>query len=172
MLNIINSHVYPDRKIFRSSFKGLDGVAVYDRQYDWLEQAETYGLDPSQSFPHKGDTFVANKLGQMFAHPQNCSVIDIGAGNGRNSIPLAENGYNITAIEPSIKGREAIEYRAKQNNLSNISVFSSESNEDFDIVQTLPQDLTGKNDAAIWVHGSANLPLMIYSKFLPILANH
>lgn len=47
-----------------------------------------------------------------------CSALDIGAGEGRNSIYLASCGFKVTAIEPSIVGANKITERAKKNNLS------------------------------------------------------
>lgn len=42
-----------------------------------------------------------------------CSAIDIGAGEGRNSLYLAAQGYNVYAIEPSEVGAKKISQRAK-----------------------------------------------------------
>ena len=37
-----------------------------------------------------------------------CDALDIGAGEGRNSIYLASQGYKVTAVEPSILGAKKI----------------------------------------------------------------
>lgn len=43
-----------------------------------------------------------------------CDAIDIGAGEGRNSIYLASIGYRVVAIEPSAVGAEKIRVKSKQ----------------------------------------------------------
>lgn len=48
---------------------------------------------------------------------QPCVAIDIGAGEGRNSLYLASLGYNVYAIEPSIVGAKKIVQKAEENKL-------------------------------------------------------
>ncbi len=45
-------------------------------------------------------------------------VLDIGAGQGRNSFFLAQNGFNVIAIDPSEVAVNTINEAAKENNLS------------------------------------------------------
>lgn len=45
-------------------------------------------------------------------------ALDIGAGEGRNSIFLAKNGFKVEAIEKTKEGLEKITKSAKSNNLS------------------------------------------------------
>lgn len=51
-------------------------------------------------------------------------IADIGAGDGRNTLPLAKLGYNIDAFEISKAGRELIQKKAK--NLPNLNIFSTD----------------------------------------------
>lgn len=45
-------------------------------------------------------------------------ILDIGAGQGRNSIFLAENGYQVEALEPSIVAIETLNEISKEKKLS------------------------------------------------------
>ena len=47
-----------------------------------------------------------------------CTAVDIGAGEGRNSIYLSSIGFSVIAIEPSIVGAEKINKRAHESGLS------------------------------------------------------
>ena len=46
-----------------------------------------------------------------------CLAIDIGAGEGRNSLYLASQGFSVLAIEPSSVGAMKIKEQAKQHDL-------------------------------------------------------
>ena len=46
-----------------------------------------------------------------------CSAVDIGAGEGRNSLYLASVGFDVTAIEPSVVGARKIASRANEAGL-------------------------------------------------------
>lgn len=65
---------------------------------------------------------------------QPCSALDIGAGEGRNSIYLASCGFSVTAIEPSAVGANKIKERAKEHNL-NVKVYN-------DIFLSVSKDLS------------------------------
>jgi tellurite methyltransferase len=47
-------------------------------------------------------------------------VLDVGAGQGRHAIPLARRGFNVTAIDGSEKGIEAIAAVARSEHLENL----------------------------------------------------
>jgi SAM-dependent methyltransferase len=53
-------------------------------------------------------------------------LLDIGAGNGRYAIPLAQRGYHLIAVEPSDTAREQLALRAAAHGVSGrISQFKS-----------------------------------------------
>ena len=54
-----------------------------------------------------------------------CSAMDIGAGEGRNSIWLAKQGFDVFAIEPSEVGANKIRQRAKECDVK-ISIFNTD----------------------------------------------
>ena len=53
-------------------------------------------------------------------------AVDIGAGEGRNSIYLAERGFDVIAIEPNKTGADKIAQRGKERNLSNLTVYNKD----------------------------------------------
>lgn len=55
--------------------------------------------------------------------PEKGNIADIGAGDGRNTIPLARLGHQVDAIEISESGREIIKNRA--NSLPNVKVLQN-----------------------------------------------
>lgn len=75
----------------------------------WDEKFEKRGkkaLDPEKS--------LAENLGYF----KNGSVLDIACGDGRNTIFLANNGFEVTGIDFSEKALERLAYFLKQRNLS------------------------------------------------------
>ncbi len=56
---------------------------------------------------------------------QACTAIDIGAGEGRNSLYLASLGFNVYAIEPSEVGAKKILQRAKDRSVK-VSVLNTD----------------------------------------------
>jgi tellurite methyltransferase len=65
-------------------------------------------------------------------------ALDIGAGEGRNSLYLAKLGFSVTAVEPSILGAEKIRDRAKISGLGiqivNTDYLSFDSDEKYDFI--------------------------------------
>lgn len=61
-----------------------------------------------------GDAFIAETLAAAFPLPAETPVIvwDIGAGDGRNTVPLARKGYRVLASEPSEVGQTLIHEHA------------------------------------------------------------
>jgi SAM-dependent methyltransferase len=53
------------------------------------------------------------------------TILDIGAGNGRWTIPLAQNGKEVTAVEPSSAMRELLDKNIGAANLNNVQVVQS-----------------------------------------------
>ena len=79
---------------------------------------------------------VATKyIDEIINGRQNLNIIDIGAGTGRYSIPLAEQGHNVTAIELVNKNLSTIKLKsdkvvAKQGNALNLKKIKDDT---FDI---------------------------------------
>lgn len=53
-----------------------------------------------------------------------CKVVDLGAGEGRNSLYLAEQGFDVISIEPSQKGTNKIIQEARRRGLENIHIIN------------------------------------------------
>lgn len=90
----------------------------------WREDPDTYinrskqaGIDPSRDFDHKAKAFheqsfslegrkrtnrILNWIEGQEVSLQNTSVLDIGAASGVFSVPLAERGALVTAVESSL----------------------------------------------------------------------
>lgn len=60
------------------------------------------------------DEFILNKLKQYFPNSENAKVLDIGSGDGRNAIPVAALGFNITATEICPAGQKRCKEYAEQ----------------------------------------------------------
>lgn len=45
-------------------------------------------------------------LASRFGLRSSATIVDVGAGTGRATLPLAERGYHVTAVEPSVAMRE------------------------------------------------------------------
>ena len=58
-------------------------------------------------------------------HVEPCEALDIGAGEGRNSLYLTANGFKVAAVEPSLVGARKIQENAKKHGLD-ISVINSD----------------------------------------------
>lgn len=81
----------------------------YDHEYGYSKHSEHYN----------GVSADKKVLDTMQGYcPFGSDIADIGAGDGRNAIPLAKLGYNLDAFELSSKGRELIKERSQ--GLSNI----------------------------------------------------
>jgi SAM-dependent methyltransferase len=75
----------------------------YDSIY---EQADYFGSEPSPLLA-QFDEFI----------PAGARVLDIGAGQGRNCLPLARRGCRVTALDPSAAALGAIRTRAEAEKL-------------------------------------------------------
>ena len=76
----------------------------YNKQYSQFESV--FGSDP--------DKFLVDHYSCL---DKKLPVLDIGAGQGRNSFYLAEMGYMVDAIDPSSVAVEIISQTAKNNEL-------------------------------------------------------
>ena len=59
--------------------------------------------------------------------PKNAEVLDMGCGDGRNTIPLLKAGFNVTAVDLSRAGISKLEKLAQKDNLKVKTVLSDMS---------------------------------------------
>lgn len=67
-------------------------------------------------------------ISSYYPHPQLCSLLDVGAGNGIAAVSFALKGYNVVAVEPDPSatiGAGAIDWLKNYYGLSNLTVHSS-----------------------------------------------
>lgn len=89
-----------------------------------------YGL----SLPHSEVRFMTE---QQIIKP--CTVLDLGSGRGRNSFFLAQQGYDVTAVDINPQHIQAIELVKKDANLDNIKtaiydINSHQIKEEYDLI--------------------------------------
>jgi len=135
--NVKNNYTY-----FRAR---LDDVAYSDS----YKPHENYnGVSP--------DEFIVSRLR---SRPAALNVLDIGAGQGRNTIPIAQIGHHVTAMEINPKGRECIGQRAIDKNVTkNVSILYA------NILDKVL--LESKADFAFMSHVSQHFNLQELSKVL------
>src|SRR3989339_1064071 len=85
------------------SFKAMSDPQVYNKHYG-------YNSTHNGKVP---DEYILNKLNEYFPNPKNVKVLDIGAGEGRNALPIAKNGYKVTTYETSNRGCDNIFMKAR-----------------------------------------------------------
>ncbi len=90
------------------SFKGVDVAAVYDTHYKLIPYYNGVGPDRK----------VIDILRRFFPEPDGVTIADIGAGDGRNSIPLAKKGYNVFAYDLSSSARKIMDMRRSRDGLA------------------------------------------------------
>ena len=91
---------------------------------NFSSKPEMFGLNPS---------YLANKALEIFKEEKIFSIIELGAGLGRDSIFFAKNNIKIEALDYSISGLKVINDKIKKNNLSKFA-----STKLFDIRKKLP----------------------------------
>jgi 2-polyprenyl-3-methyl-5-hydroxy-6-metoxy-1,4-benzoquinol methylase len=91
---------------------------VYEslRQY-WNEDAATYDLAP-EHFPYsKAQEAAWSAALSRQLPPPPARVLDVGAGTGSLSLPLARLGYQVTALDLSLGMLERLRLRAADEGL-------------------------------------------------------
>ena len=89
------------------SFSAMRRPNIYDVNYK-------LGKDYNGSYPDKK---IIETMDKLFPQPGLTKIMDIGAGDGRNTIPLAKKGHYVIANELSPVGRTIINQRACRENL-------------------------------------------------------
>ncbi|HSA07553.1 MAG TPA: methyltransferase domain-containing protein [Candidatus Gastranaerophilales bacterium] len=116
-----------------------------------ISNSENYNICYIDSRPYNGaapDQKILSTITENFPDPKNVSIVDIAAGEGRNTIPLAQKGYNLLALELCSVGRDEIRKKADFNRFENINISGH------DITK---QPLNSKNDAFIMSHLTQHL---------------
>ena len=76
--------------------------------------------DVSPHFNAQPNRFVKAFIEQNDPPVENFHILDIGMGQGRNSIWLAQKGYHVTGFDPSVEGIRIVQNRVKQMNLKTL----------------------------------------------------
>ncbi len=72
--------------------------------------------------------------------PSDCTVLEVGAGTGRLTIPIAKRAKKVTALEPSSNMLSYLKVAAQKEKVSNI-VCINKALEDLDTSKVAPHDL-------------------------------
>ncbi len=64
----------------------------------------------------------ARKAAELFKREGKTNVLELGCGQGRDTIWFARNGLHVTALDYSTQGLEAIDAKARELNLSHLIV--------------------------------------------------
>ncbi len=99
-----------------------------DFDYFYSKQKNYFGEEPSDGLVEMIEKYNVN-IG---------SALDIGAGEGRNSIYLAKLGFNVTSIEPTKDGSNKIIEKSKKLGLNinvlNCDYLSESLNKEYDFI--------------------------------------
>src|SRR5436309_10637111 len=82
----------------------------FNRVYGKPDDPFYYGLKPSEEL----ETFLHE------THPPTGEALDLGSGEGRNSLLLAHYGYHVHAVDSSSQGIQKLEQYAHSQGLENI----------------------------------------------------
>ena len=83
---------------------------TFNRIYGKPDDPFYYGLKPSEELEH----FLND------SHPPAGEALDLGCGEGRNSLLLARYGYHVHAVDASSQGIQKLEKYARSQDLDNI----------------------------------------------------
>jgi len=84
---------------------------TFNRVYGEPDMPFYYGLNPSE----KLEQFLND------THPPTAEALDLGCGEGRNSLLLARYGYHVHAVDASSQGIQKLENYARSQGLDNIN---------------------------------------------------
>lgn len=92
------------------------GMRIPDNRY-----TRSYEKHPNYN-GYVPDSFILSRLTEQYRTPQNAAILDLGAGQGRNTIPIAKMGFRVFPVEINDEGKMAIQSTAFEENLHNIKV--------------------------------------------------
>ena len=88
----------------------VDAPSLENKYQRWLQNREgpLFGSHPDAKFM---------AVARQFANPAQAPILDVGAGVGRNTLPVARNGHPVDAVELTPEFVQIIAKEAKQENL-------------------------------------------------------
>jgi SAM-dependent methyltransferase len=87
---------------------------VVSMSEEYAQWRNNLGSDLFGERPDSKVLAVAASLGE----PKSCRILDVGAGEGRNTLPLLRAGYPVDAVEPAPKLAERLRERADAEGFS------------------------------------------------------
>ncbi|CAF3692958.1 unnamed protein product [Rotaria sp. Silwood1] len=107
--------------------------------YSSLATWNTYYMESNTSlsnFNQKENRFLKNFIDEYKPSFHDFQILDIAMGQGRNSIWLAQKGYNVTGFDSSIEGVQIAKKQAKHFNLTTLQAYVTTIEEfHFDVEQ-------------------------------------
>lgn len=88
------------------------GMRLRNEHYSPLYKQNPYYNGP------EADAFVLARLQERFPDPPQTLVWDIGSGDGRNTLPIAQAGYRVVSTEMSKQGQRIIQEKAEYGGFS------------------------------------------------------
>ena len=79
----------------------------------FLEMPEMFGAEASSP---------ARKAAELFKREGKTTILELGCGQGRDTIWFARNGFKVSALDYSAQGLEAIDAKARELKLSHLIV--------------------------------------------------
>ena len=80
--------------------------------YSKTEEKFYYGMEPTKEL----EAFLNEN------HPPQGEALDIGSGEGRNTLLLTQYGYHVHTVDYSSEGLHKLEKYARSKNLNNIEI--------------------------------------------------
>lgn len=107
---------------------GREWTRIVEEEYEQVESIREWQDDDHYqpiahhftADPHRDDDAILNRL-KAFSDPET-TWLDIGAGGGRNALPLALASKHLIAVEPSGGMRRVLAEQAGQHGITNINV--------------------------------------------------
>src|SRR5262245_2492719 len=93
-----------------STTRGIKMTDSFNRVYGKPDDPFYYGLKPSEEL----EAFLNE------THPPAGEALDLGCGEGRNSLLLARYGYHVHAVDSSSQGIQKLEGYAHSQGFTNI----------------------------------------------------
>jgi len=119
---------------WNSSVSGTEPITDESQADRWNRRASTFGNDHDPEKRAKKTADFFSLLSEAGFSPQGSRVLDIGCGPGSLSLPLAEAGADVTAIDISSRMLERLSSTAKDRGLSIKTLVCSWWSADIDLL--------------------------------------